>query len=140
MTTSSEPRGPAALDRASARACLWTNLLVLPGLGSLVAGRRVGWAQAGLALAGLGGFVWGMFRLLRDWVASEGPAFEFTAGLTGMALGLGVSAVAWFWALGTSLQVRREVRARERTQAAGQAAATESPGVSRDARPERPER
>ncbi len=118
MKTSSEQPVPAVPDRASARACTLTNLLVLPGLGSLVAGRRVGWAQLGLALAGVGLFGYGLWQLLRDWLASEGPVFEFTRGLGGLLGGLGVSVVAWLWALGTSLQVHRAVRARERELAA----------------------
>lgn len=118
MKTSSERPAAAVPDRASARACTLTNLLVLPGLGSLVAGRRVGWAQLGLALAGAGLFVYGMAQLVRDWLASEGPVFEFTRGLGWLLAGLGVSVVAWLWALVTSLQVHRAVRARERESAA----------------------
>lgn len=139
MTSCSEAPGPAPLDRASARACLWTNLLVLPGLGSLVAGQRVGWAQVTLALAGLGAFLWGLVRLVRDWLASEGLGFEFTRGLGAMAIGLGISGVAWLWALGTSVQVLRAARARERALAAGQEQATGRPGVSAQAPAERSE-
>ena len=40
------------MDEARAWTSLMTNLLVLPGLGSLLAGRRAGWPQAALALAG----------------------------------------------------------------------------------------
>lgn len=124
MKTSSPPVAP---DRASARACTLTNLLVLPGLGSLVAGRRVGWAQAALALAGLGLFLYGVARLLRDWLAAGAePVFEFTPALGCLLGGLAVSVVAWLWALVTSLQIHREVRARERE---ATAAATGSPAI-----------
>ncbi len=115
---------PAAPDRSSVWAWTLTNLLVLPGLGSLAAGRKVGWAQMGLALTGLGLMVYGLARLIRDWLAAGlEPVFEFTPALSGLLAGLGVSAVAWFWALGTSLQVHRALRARERAAAASAASA-----------------
>lgn len=124
MKTSSPPAAP---DRASVRAWTLTNLLVLPGLGSLAAGRKVGWAQAALALAGLGLFLYGVGRLLRDWLAAGAePVFEFTPALGCLLGGLAVSVVAWLWALVTSVQIHREVRAREREAAA---AAVGSPAV-----------
>ena len=41
------------LDRATAWACLTTNVLA-PGSGSLVAGKKIGYAQLALAFSGLG--------------------------------------------------------------------------------------
>lgn len=115
MKTSSAPVAP---DRSSVWAWTLTNLLVLPGLGSLAAGRKVGWAQMGLALTGLGLVVYGLARLIRDWLAAGlEPVFEFTPALGGLLAGLGVSVGAWFWALVTSLQVHRALRARERAAA-----------------------
>lgn len=126
MKTSSPPAAP---DRPSARACTLTNLLVLPGLGSLAAGRKVGWAQAALALAGVGLFLYGVARLLRDWLAAGAePVFEFTLALGCLLGGLAVSVVAWLWALVTSLQIHREVRARERESAAAAAGSPAVPG------------
>jgi len=43
-----------ALNRKTAWACLTTNQLALPGLGSIVAGRKSGYVQAFLAMLGLG--------------------------------------------------------------------------------------
>jgi hypothetical protein len=121
MKTSSTPAAP---DRSSAWAWTLTNLLVLPGLGSLAAGRQVGWAQAGVALAGLGLIVYGLTRLIRDWLAAGlEPVFEFTPALGSLLAGLGISAVAWFWALATSIQVHRALRARERAAAASASSA-----------------
>lgn len=112
MKTSS---APAASDRSSAWAWTLTNLLVLPGLGSLAAGRKVGWAQVGVALVGLGLVAYGLVRLIRDWLAAGlEPVFEFTPALGYLLAGLGVSAAAWFWALVTSIQVHRALRAQER--------------------------
>lgn len=94
------------------RAWSWmlTNLLVLPGLGSVLGGRRVGYLQAALALAGLvlslmfvAGFVheWWTLRQLPE--------------LTGRWLLLGAGGVAlfacsWLWALLTSLLLLRDSR------------------------------
>ncbi|HET8644145.1 MAG TPA: hypothetical protein VFO85_01575, partial [Vicinamibacteria bacterium] len=50
-----------AVDRARAWTALATNVAVLPGLGSLLLGRRVGWLQAPLAVAG--------FVLTVGWLA-----------------------------------------------------------------------
>jgi hypothetical protein len=92
-------------DEAVAWGGLVANLLVLPGLGSLLVGRRVGWIQAALAV---GGFVltlvW-LVSFLRTWISlgefplDAGP--EMGRGLYGIAL----FAVAWLWSLGTSLHV-----------------------------------
>lgn len=121
MKTSSAPAAP---DRSSAWAWTLTNLLVLPGLGSLAAGRRVGWAQVGVAVAGLGLVAYGLVRLIRDWLAAGlEPGFEFTPALGCLLAGLGVSAVAWFWALATSIQVHRALRAGERAAAASASSA-----------------
>jgi len=92
-------------DEAVAWGGLVANLLVLPGLGSLLVGRKVGWIQATLAL---GGFVltlvW-LVSFVRAW--SSLGAFPLDAGpevKTGL-LGLALFAVAWLWSVGTSLSV-----------------------------------
>ena len=92
-------------DEAVAWGGLVANLLVLPGLGSLLVGRRVGWIQAALAL---GGFVltlvW-LVSFLHAWISlgefplDAGP--DLGRGLYGMAM----FGVAWLWSLGTSLHV-----------------------------------
>lgn len=92
-------------DEAVAWGGLVANLLVLPGLGSLLVGRKVGWIQATLAL---GGFVltlvW-LVSFVRAWLSlgefplDAGP--EMTTGLFGIAL----FGVALLWSLGTSLSV-----------------------------------
>jgi hypothetical protein len=108
MKTSSD--GGPTLDKATARACLFTNLLVLPGLGSLAAGRRVGYAQAALALLGFAGTFGWLLLFGREWVERGELPLEFNGVL---ALGVGGAALfgaAWLWALGTSLRIRREAR------------------------------
>jgi hypothetical protein len=82
------------------------NLLVLPGLGSFLARRRIsGAAQALLAGTGFVMSFWWLILLGRQWT-EEGyfpwdGGSDFSLGLTGFAL----FAVAWIWSLATSLSV-----------------------------------
>ena len=86
------------------------NALVLPGLGSLIAGRRSGWAQAAVALAGFAltavWFVWFVAAWLRE------GSFPLDAGpyLPAGALGVVLFALSWVWALATGLQLVRRSR------------------------------
>ena len=103
---------PADVDETRAWACLMANLLVLPGLGSLIAGRRSGWAQAAVALAGFAlttvWFVW----VVAAW-AREGT-FPLDAGpyLPAGALGVLLFGVSWVWGVVTGLAVVRGARRR----------------------------
>jgi len=102
------------VDEARAWASLMTNLLVLPGLGSLLAGRRAGWGQAALALVG--------FALSTAWLAwfvvawSRTGSFPLDGGpyLPLGLLGVLLFAVSWMWGLVTGLAVVRESRAQRR--------------------------
>ena len=102
------------MDEARAWACLMTNLLVLPGLGSLLAGRRAGWPQAALAFVG--------FALSTVWLGwfviawSRTGSFPLDGGpyLPLGLLGVLLFAVSWMWGLVTCLAVVRESRAQRR--------------------------
>jgi len=113
MKTFSTPDAAPPPDRPTAWACTLANLLALPGLGSLAAGRKVGWAQAALAMAGFALVLYGLVRTLLDLLASAEPVPAFTPavalGLAGLVLSLG----SWCWALVTSIQVHRQVREQE---------------------------
>ena len=87
------------------------NLCATPGLGSLMAGRRL--AGLGQILLALGGFcmLMGWFALLVVKVYNElinDVASESVAWL-GWA-GAATFAAAWLWSLVTSLSVLREAR------------------------------
>ena len=104
-------RGP--LDETGAWTCLGINLAVLPGLGSVIAGRRVaGAGQALIASVGAGLSMWWLAAFFRQWAedgffpADGGESFRF--GLIGVAL----FAAAWLWSLATSLSVIRSIRSR----------------------------
>lgn len=96
-------------DRATAWACLTANLFVLPGLGSWLAGKSIGWLQMALALAGLGLTILWPIWFVKMWVTFHevptdlGP--HFGKALVGMAL----FAIAWTWALASSLSILRDV-------------------------------
>jgi len=114
------------MDRTRAWGYLMTNVLVLPGLGSIAAGRRSGYVQAILALVGLVLSAW--FVTVAAWAliahrvnlveaAGNGrifselddvaPTWKFHLALG--AAGLGVFLTGWCWALLTSLSLLRSV-------------------------------
>ena len=101
--------------RESARGCLAANLAV-PGLGSLAVGRKIGFAQLALCLAGmLVTLVFGVrfiYWSLAHWseLRNPDPYADPLAGLLEMwrharwpLLGIALFALAWLWALSTSL-------------------------------------
>jgi hypothetical protein len=101
------------MDETLAWSCLAANLLVLPGLGSVMARRLVeGALQAALALGGTGLTMYWLVSFARLW-ASEGEfpldgGPDFAQGL----MGVGVFALGWMWSLATSLAVLWAVRSR----------------------------
>ena len=123
------PRRP--LDRATAWACMMANQFTLPGVGSLAAGRRVGYAQVALGLIGVVPMLAFSIRVLiaayhvRQTVGSFGALDELTdyvqrgmreipntwglyfwVGLPGTVLFI----IAWLWALASSISILLESR------------------------------
>src|SRR5437773_11945640 len=90
--------GKPASDEAGAWAGLAVNLLVLPGAGSLMMGRKVGWAQAALALAGFGLTVVWLIILLAGWIRTQSldlADLDLRLGLAGIA----AFGASWLWSL-----------------------------------------
>lgn len=83
------------------------NLLVLPGLGSVLGGRRCGWTQMVVAVTGFGLTMWWAISFVIQWVRDG--AFPMTggsqlwAGLGGLIMFIG----AWGWGLVSGLQLLR---------------------------------
>lgn len=99
------------VKRLTAFACLLMNLLVLPGLGSLIAGCRTsGFLQATLALVGtaLTTVLWApmLTTIIRTGQLPE----EVGQSIWGGLLGILIFVIAWVWALVTGLSILRRCR------------------------------
>lgn len=98
------------MDETFAWACLVTNLIGVPGVGTLMARRRVGILQTALAAAGGVLLTWWLFAFLAAVVRTqtlppeEGPGLRM--GLEGMAL----FTAGWLWSLASSVAILREAR------------------------------
>jgi len=108
MKTSSVKLAPPTIDKPTAWACALTNAATLPGLGTLVGGRRVGFAQAACALVGFGLSLGGLLGHLRVWYDTGEMPREFTASLAVALVGLGLFGFAWLWALASSIRLHRQ--------------------------------
>jgi hypothetical protein len=110
---------PKALSRQTALGCLTTNL-AMPGFGSLIAGRRVGYVQAAIYLASfvvtilLGTRF--IYWALQNWAwvhGEQGDQLDAMAAMWKMArwplIGILGFVVSWLWALATSLAIVRSV-------------------------------
>jgi hypothetical protein len=115
----------AELDRSAAQACFAANL-GFPGAGSLMAGRRMGYGQAGLALVGVAlTLIFG--AILLAWYVQHFKEFRdpevdpwlilgaMWRRLRWVLVGMGVFLIAWVWALATSLILLRRGPGRERS-------------------------
>jgi hypothetical protein len=90
------------MDKPTAWSCAVANLAALPGLGSLAAGRRIGFAQAALALAGFGLSLLWLAGFIRDWLEEGELHLGWRPTLWVGLAGIGLFGIAWLWALGTS--------------------------------------
>jgi len=107
------------LDRQTAQVCMATNL-GLPGFGSLMAGRAVGYAQAALTLAGFALTIVGGLQFF-VWFFANGSKFNdpmadpvdnlrtLWLAVRWPLLGLALFGVSWLWALATSFAILRAV-------------------------------
>src|SRR5437763_16321231 len=100
MSTLSTAPPPKLLDRSRAMPCLLVNLLVIPGIGSLMAKRASGWVQLLLALSSMGIILVWLFRLILAWSQTFVMPTDWR-DYEGLALGLVVFALAWVWSLVT---------------------------------------
>jgi len=113
-----------ALTPQTARGCAGTNL-ALPGFGSLMAGRAVGYPQAVLTLVafvltllfGVKFIVWG----LKNWSALQDPLADpvetwlaLWRGARWALLGIAMFAANWLWALATNIKILRAAASNER--------------------------
>ena len=103
------------MTRPRAWGCVAVNQLAFPGLGTIVAGRWVGYLQATIMVAGFCvfvGFMLWFFWGLAQFAADEWSERQFRAHcvrqLWALWWGLGLCALAWFWALWSSIFILRD--------------------------------
>src|ERR1017187_2237532 len=106
---------PGPLSRSTARNAALLNQCATPGLGSLLAGRRLaGSGQLLLAVAGfvlvLGWFALNAMQMYNQLVNDAEPKSVASLGEAGAATFI----AAWLWWLATSLGFLREARANDR--------------------------
>jgi hypothetical protein len=101
---------PPVIKPGRGHDCLLTNLLVLPGLGSLMGGRKVGWLQIMLALVGFVLTPSYFIGIAKHWIRTGQYTCEFNRYLLLSFLGLLLFLGAWGWGLATGLAIRRASR------------------------------
>jgi hypothetical protein len=113
MKTSSDNQNPP--PAAKLWACILCNQLAFPGLGTIMAGRRIGYVQAAIMVVGFvlftGFMVWYFICLARYMASMTMDQAEFRAQyhsyLWAAKYGLTLCVVAWCWALFSSLALLR---------------------------------
>ena len=117
-TGTAPPRLPRRKRPASAWTCTALNQLAFPGLGTILAGRRIGYVQAAVMLLGfvlvmafMAGWFAALFRLATEsgWSEQSYHAQVCAWGWAGLA-GLGLCALAWVWSLFSSIAILRQAR------------------------------
>jgi hypothetical protein len=116
-TSSGTTRAPR--KRVSPWLCALINQGAFPGLGTILSGRRIGYAQAAIMLAGfflaMGFLIWYLVCAGRYAMNSNWSEAEFTSLYRpykwSLRWGLGLCAVAWVWALFSSAAMLRGARA-----------------------------
>ena len=112
--------GAKPLNRTTARNCFLVNQCATPGLGSLMAGRRL--AGIGQLLLAVGGFVmvvaWFVLFALQTYEQLVNGTETKSVARVG-EVGALIFLAAWLWSLVTSLSVLREARANEGKMVAG---------------------
>jgi hypothetical protein len=94
------------------------NLLLWPGLGTALARKKSGLVQMGLSGGGLLLTVVGMAGFYFRWMTTtEFPGWRDRYVLC-FAAGMVCFAIAWLWALGSSIQIIRAARTQALTSAA----------------------
>ena len=89
---------------------LVANTIGLPGLGSMMLRRRVGLRQMAVSIVGLVLVNLWIFGVLLHWIDTEMLSMDYSIGLWQLVAGTALFALAWIWALATSLSVWRACR------------------------------
>jgi len=105
------PAPTKPITPATARNAFLINQFATPGLGSLMAGRRLsGAGQLTLAIIGFVFFLFWFLAVMRQFYGQIQGNVEVTpVGWLG-CVGVAVFGAAWLWALATSFSLLREAR------------------------------
>ena len=103
-----QPNQP--LSSPQAWACLLTNLLVLPGLGSLMARRRAGYIQAVIALGGVLLTVVCVAELWVEIVSGGEVPVNWPSYLWWGGGGMGAFVIGWCWSAWESVLIVRQAK------------------------------
>ena len=121
MSAAMAEQPPRIITRKRAVVCLGMNALAFPGLGTIMAGRAIGYVQA--AVMSLGFFLFAGFMLwylvssvgaLNRFMLSgvqEDLSQQYRPWLWVLWLGLGLSVFAWVWSVVSSLVVLKQAPA-----------------------------
>jgi hypothetical protein len=115
---SSVARAEKPLTPARAWLCASLNLLGFPGLGTVLAGRRIGYVQAALMVIGfvlvmafVGAYFTALLHVLNSPdFADQRAALSWRSWLWAGQWGAGLSALAWCWSLASSVSIVRRAR------------------------------
>lgn len=105
---------PRIITRKRALACLAMNTLAFPGVGTIMAGRWIGFVQAFFMSVGFclfAGFVVWYIVSFSQFAMSDTPERfieRYVPWLWALWMGLALSAFAWLWSLLSSLVVLRQ--------------------------------
>ena len=109
---------PRIISRKRALVCLGMNALGLPGLGTIMAGRAIGYVQAAVMCLGffltVGFMMWylgtsvGSFNRFMLTGVAEDPIVHYEPWLWVLWLGLALSIIAWVWAFISGLVILRK--------------------------------
>lgn len=99
------------LDEKAARNCLLVNLMFWPGLGSVLARRKVGWVQMAMSLLGLFTVAVALQMFMAMiWRETRTPTLQ-DSFVWVAATGFGLFIGAWIWGLFTGLSIQSETKA-----------------------------
>lgn len=99
-----------SLTKSKSWSCLAINLFMWPGLGMVLAKKKVGYAQMTLSGLSGAGMILAMIWFFISWFGNsngKSPGIQSGPALFG-GLSLVLFIASWFWTLMTSLQLLRE--------------------------------
>ncbi len=97
-------------DETFAWSCLVTNLLGVPGLGTLAAGDLGGIGQLALAVVGGVLLTWWLIAFASAALEAGGLPLDTGPGLRAPVAGILLFGAGWLWSLGSSVALLREAR------------------------------